>query len=117
MVDQVRTSSNRTTAAGADTPLGATPTAAGVNFAVYSQHASEVFLLLYSAAAEQPTDVIALAGPTNGVWHIHVDGVAPGQLYGYRVAGQYDPATGLRFNSAKVVLDPADLKKNLDRKR
>ena len=106
MVDQVRTSSNRTTAAGADTPLGATPTAAGVNFAVYSQHASEVFLLLYSAAAEQPTDVIALAGPTNGVWHIHVDGVAPGQLYGYRVAGQYDPATGLRFNSAKVVLDP-----------
>ena len=106
MVDQVRTSSNRTTAAGADTPLGATPTAAGVNFAVYSQHASEVFLLLYSAAAGQPTDVIALAGPTNGVWHIHVDGVAPGQLYGYRVAGQYDPATGLRFNSAKVVLDP-----------
>ena len=91
MVDQVRTSSNRTTAAGADTPLGATPTAAGVNFAVYSQHASEVFLLLYSAADEQPTDVIALAGPTNGVWHIHVDGVAPGQLYGYRVGRTVRP--------------------------
>lgn len=45
-------------------------------------------------------------GPTDGVWHVHVDGVGAGQLYGYRVEGPFDPAQGLRFNPEKVLLDP-----------
>jgi glycogen operon protein len=106
MVNQLQVSTERRVTAGVTSPLGATPTAAGVNFALHSEHAGEVYLLLYGAADEQPTDVIALQGPTNAVWHAHVDGVAAGQLYGYRVGGPYFPAAGLRFNSAKVLLDP-----------
>lgn len=97
---------SRTTAAGHPSPLGATPAFGGVNFALYSAHATAVFLLLYDAADENPTDVIALDGPAEGTWHVHVDGVRPGQLYAYRVDGPYEPAAGLRFNPAKVVLDP-----------
>ena len=106
MADQVRVSTARALTAGTDSPLGATPTATGVNFAIFSQHATDVYLLLYSTADGQPTDVIPLQGPTNGVWHIHVDGVEAGQLYGYRLGGPFDPAAGLRFNTAKVLLDP-----------
>jgi isoamylase len=106
MVNELGTNTAHTSSAGATVSLGATPTATGVDFALCSQHATEVSLLLYSTPEGQPTDVIALQDPIDGVWHVHVEGVAAGQLYGYRVGGPYDPAKGLRFNTAKVVLDP-----------
>ncbi len=106
MADQLRPSATPTWTKGTDYPLGATLTETGVNFALYSQHAAAVFLVLYSTADGQPPGLIALQGPANGVWQVHVEGVKAGQLYGYRVVGQYSPAAGLRFNPAKVLLDP-----------
>jgi glycogen operon protein len=106
MADQLSTRTTRTLTAGTNSPLGATLTGSGVNFALYSRNATAVFLELYATADGSPTDVIALQGPTSGIWHVHVAGVAAGQLYGYRVDGPYDPAHGLRFNTAKLLLDP-----------
>src|SRR5262245_25957434 len=97
---------SKTVARGDHRPLGATPTATGVNFALYSQHAAAVFLLLFDAADGPPTDVIRLEGPTRCVWHVHVAGVRPGQLYAYKVDGEYRPHDGLRFTPHKLLLDP-----------
>src|SRR5262245_7851301 len=87
-------------------PLGATPTATGVNFALYSKHAGEVFLLLFDAAGGDPTDVIRFDQRTKFVWHALVDGVRPGQLYAYKVRGDHRPAEGMRFNEHKLLVDP-----------
>jgi isoamylase len=92
--------------AGIGYPLGATPTADGVNFALYSKHASEVFLLLFDAAAAEPSDVIRLRDRTKLVWHAHVRGLRAGQLYAYKVRGDFRPGEGLRFNEHKLLLDP-----------
>ena len=88
-------------------PLGATWDGAGVHFALYSANATAVELCLF----DNPTDGIAsaqfpLISGTDGVWHGFFDGIAPGQLYGYRVQGPYAPHDGLRFNPAKLLLDP-----------
>src|SRR5262245_26673029 len=91
---------------GSAWPLGATPTATGVNFALYSQHATEVSLLLFDTADGPPTDTIQLDQRTKFVWHAHVPGVRAGQLYGYRVGGEHRPTDGLRFNEHKLLLDP-----------
>jgi glycogen operon protein len=87
-------------------PLGATPVADGVNFALYSKHATEVFLLLFDSPGAPPSDVIQLRERDRMVWHAEVKGIGPGQLYGYKVRGEYRPETGLRFNDAKLLLDP-----------
>ena len=87
-------------------PLGATPSEEGVNFALYSAHASEVFLLLFDSPAGEPTDVIRLESRTKYIWHVFVSGVRPGQLYGYKVRGDFIPAQGMRFNENKLLLDP-----------
>jgi glycogen operon protein len=91
---------------GRSYPLGATPTTTGVNFAVYSRYASEVFLVLFDAPDGDPTDVIRLDNRDKLVWHAAIEGVRPGQLYGYKVHGEYRPELGLRFNDAKLLLDP-----------
>jgi glycogen operon protein len=91
---------------GTHYPLGATLTADGVNFAVYSQQASNVFLLLFDKPDGEPTDIIELRERDKFVWHAHVQGAKPGQLYGYKVRGEYRPEWGLRFNDAKLLLDP-----------
>jgi glycogen operon protein len=91
---------------GTHYPLGATVTTNGVNFALYSQHASEVFLLLFDTPDADPTDIIRLEERDKFVWHAHVKGVRGGQLYGYKVRGEYRPEWGLRFNDAKLLLDP-----------
>src|SRR5262245_20353587 len=91
---------------GAPWPLGATPTLTGVNFALYSQHATEVWLALFETADGPATDVVRLEHRTRFVWHAHLRGVRPGQLYGYRVHGEYRPRDGLRFNEHKLLLDP-----------
>ena len=88
-------------------PLGATWDGAGVNFAIFSEHADRVELCLFDApAARRETTRVPLPERTDFVWHGYLPGVRPGQLYGYRVSGPYDPRAGHRFNPAKVVLDP-----------
>src|SRR6266498_813934 len=88
-------------------PLGATWTALGVNFAIFSAHATRVELCLFdSADATKPATCVALPEQTNMIWHGYLPDVRPGQLYGYRVHGPYDPAAGHRFNPNKLLLDP-----------
>jgi glycogen operon protein len=88
-------------------PLGATWTGLGVNFAIYSVHATRVELCLFeSPDAERESMCVPLPEQTDMVWHGYLPDIRPGQLYGYRVHGPYDPAAGHRFNPAKVVVDP-----------
>ncbi len=88
-------------------PLGATWDGAGVNFALFSEHATRVELCLFdSPEASRESVRISLPEQTDRVWHGYLDGVLPGQLYGYRVHGPWEPEAGHRFNAAKVVLDP-----------
>ncbi|TCO81179.1 glycogen operon protein [Plasticicumulans lactativorans] len=91
---------------GSPWPLGATPDAHGVNFALYSAVAERVELCLFDAQGERETARFALAGPSDGVWHGQVPGLAAGARYGYRVHGPYQPAHGLRCNPHKLLLDP-----------
>jgi glycogen operon protein len=95
---------------GAPAPLGATVTAAGVNFSVFSKHATGIDLLLFDRVDdERPARVIPIDPRTNRqyhYWHIFVPGVRPGQIYGYRVDGPFDPKNGQRFDPKKVLLDP-----------
>src|SRR2546421_2452561 len=88
-------------------PLGATWTGVGVNFALFSAHATKVELCLFdSPDAKTESARIALAEQTDMVWHAFLPDARPNQLYGYRVHGPYEPQNGHRFNSNKVVLDP-----------
>jgi glycogen operon protein len=92
---------------GAAFPLGATPDRAGVNFALFSAHATRVELCLFDRPDRPFEDArMSLADRTDGVWHGYVPGLQPGHLYGYRVWGPWKPLEGHRFNPAKVVLDP-----------
>jgi glycogen operon protein len=95
---------------GRCSPLGATVVAGGVNFSVFSRNASGVELLFFDREDDaQPARVITIdpaANRTYHYWHVFVPGVRPGQLYAYRVQGPSDPANGLRFDPAKVLLDP-----------
>src|SRR4029077_1669229 len=88
-------------------PLGATWTGLGVNFALFSAYATRVDLCLFDSP-DAPTSSVCVALPehTDMVWHGYLPDVRPGQLYGYRVHGPYDPDAGHRFNPNKVVLDP-----------
>jgi isoamylase len=91
---------------GTTVPLGATLTPEGVNFALYSRNADEIELLLFDDPAGDPTDVIRVENRSRNIWHVLVHGIGAGQLYGYRVRGPFDPARGLRFNPAKLLIDP-----------
>jgi isoamylase len=86
-------------------PQGATWDGHGTNFAVWSEQASSVELCL-DARAERPAQSLALGQCTDGVWHGYVEGVGPGQRYGYRVDGPYAPERGQRFNPHKLLIDP-----------
>jgi isoamylase len=88
-------------------PLGATWDGAGVNFALFSEHATAVALCLFDERDPgKEIRQIRLEQRTDQVWHAYVPGVRPGALYAYRVNGPYDPAQGHRFNPAKALLDP-----------
>ena len=88
-------------------PLGATWDGAGVNFALFSEHATAVELCLFAAGDPQrETARVPLREHTDQVWHVYLPEVGPEQLYGYRVHGRWEPGAGHRFNPAKVVLDP-----------
>ena len=85
-------------------PLGATPFDTGVNFAVASNVADRVDLCLFDDHGVETR--VQLTDYDAGVWHGFVEGVGPGELYGYRVTGPYAPSKGLRCNPAKLLLDP-----------
>ena len=92
---------------GAPYPLGATWDGVGVNFAIFSEHATRVELCLFdSLDAEVESLTIPLPEQTDMVWHGYLPDVHPGQLYGYRVHGRYAPHIGRRFNPHKLVMDP-----------
>jgi isoamylase len=96
--------------AGHSSPLGATVVDGGVNFSLFSRGATGVELLLFDREDDaRPARVMRLdpaANRTYHYWHVCMPGIRPGQLYGYRVAGPSDPANGMRFDPAKVLLDP-----------
>ena len=95
---------------GHSSPLGASVTASGVNFSVFSRSAAAVELLLFDCEDNtQPARVVPIDPVTNRTyhyWHVFVPGLKPGQLYGYRIDGPSDPAKGMRFDPTKVLLDP-----------
>ena len=88
-------------------PLGAEWDGLGVNFAIYSAEAEQVEVALFdNPEDEQPSASVLLWHRTGPIWHGFIDKLMPGQLYGYRVYGPYDPDRGHRFNPYKVLLDP-----------
>jgi glycogen operon protein len=91
---------------GRPDPLGATWDGQGTNFALFAQHATRVELCLFDQTFGKETARIALPEQTRNVWHGYLQGVRPGQLYGYRVHGRYAPREGLRFNPNKLLIDP-----------
>jgi glycogen operon protein len=89
---------------GRPTPLGATWDGEGTNVALFSSGAENVDVCLFD---EQDRETrIALEESTHHVWHGYLPQVGPGQRYGFRVAGPFDPAQGLRYNASKLLLDP-----------
>jgi isoamylase len=92
---------------GTPYPLGASWDGEGVNFALFSEHAEAVTLLLFEdPRSGVPSTVIPLTETTDQVWHVYLPDVRPGALYGYRVDGPYDPGAGHRFNPNKLLIDP-----------
>jgi isoamylase len=91
---------------GAAAPLGATCDQYGVNFALFSANGEKVELCLFDAAGERELARLSLPSRTGDIWHGYVRGLAPGQRYGYRVYGPYDPPNGHRFNPHKLLFDP-----------
>ena len=98
--------SNQRVGPGLPNPLGATWDGAGVNFALFSAHATKVEVCLFDPKGRRETARIALPEYTHEVWHGYLPDVRPGQLYGYRVHGPYDPPSGHRFNPNKLLIDP-----------
>jgi glycogen operon protein len=85
-------------------PLGATLTGTGTNFSLFSEHAERVELCLFDEEGNE--ERIEVCDTTFFTWHCFLPGIEAGQRYGYRVHGPYDPERGLRFNPAKLLLDP-----------
>lgn len=95
------------TSEGKPYPLGATWDGLGVNFAIFSEHATKVELCLFdSADATVETHRINLPERDAFVWHGYIKDLRPGQVYGYRIYGPYEPENGLRFNPNKLLADP-----------
>jgi glycogen operon protein len=95
----------RTLLPGKPHPLGATPTAVGTNFSLFSENATCVSVCFFDEAGKQ-TDSVALRERTAFVWHGLIRDIKPGQRYGYRVEGPWQPEQGLRFNANKLLVDP-----------
>src|SRR6266511_2325947 len=92
---------------GSAAPLGATWDGEGVNFSIFSEHGEAVELCLFDQPeAEEESDRIEMQERTDLIWHCYLPDVRPGQLYGYRVHGPYEPEQGHRFNPTKLLIDP-----------
>ena len=92
-------------------PFGATPFPGGVNFAVFSRHATALSLVLFKEGAEDPVAEIILdptQNKTGDVWHVFVLNLPSDMLYGYRLNGAFAPKAGHRFSNKAIVLDPFD---------
>ena len=87
-------------------PLGATWDGKGTNFALFSANAEAVELCLFDPQGKKETERLALPEYTEQIWHGFLPDVKPGQLYGYRVHGPYEPSAGHRFNPNKLLVDP-----------
>lgn len=87
-------------------PLGSNYDGRGTNFALFSRNAEKVELCLFDSKGKNETHRIELVEYTDEVWHCYIEGIKPGQLYGYRVYGEYSPNKGHRFNGNKLLLDP-----------
>jgi isoamylase len=98
--------SDRRVSAGAPHPLGATWDGRGTNFAIFSANAEKVELCLFDKHGRRELERLVLPERTEDVWHGYLTHVVPGQLYGYRVYGPYDPLNGHRFNPHKLLIDP-----------
>lgn len=91
---------------GTPYPLGSHYDGRGVNFALFSAHATKVELCLFNQNGTEEVSRIAVTVNDNNVWHVYVGGLKPGQIYGYRVYGPYKPEEGHRFNPNKLLFDP-----------
>src|ERR1700722_9301716 len=89
---------------GSPGSLGATWDGQGTNFALYSENATGVDLCLFEGDGTESR--LPIRRCTEFVWHIYVDGIGPGQRYGYRVHGPWEPEKGQRFNPKNVLRDP-----------
>ncbi|AJE21448.1 glycogen debranching protein GlgX [Azotobacter chroococcum] len=87
-------------------PLGATWDGLGVNFALFSAHATKVELCLFNESGQTELERIELPEYTDEIWHGYLPDAHPGQVYGYRVYGPYAPDAGHRFNPNKLLIDP-----------
>jgi len=98
--------SDRRITAGSPHPLGATWDGRGTNFALFSSTAGKVELCLFDKTGRNEIDRVVLPERTEDVWHGYLPYAQPGQLYGYRVYGPYEPEAGHRFNPHKLLIDP-----------
>ncbi len=110
MTDHEVTPASCVTRPGHPWPFGASITPTGVQFSLFSRHATAVTLCLFDKEDQvKPSGEVELhpeEGRTGDVWHVHCEGLGEGTLYAYRVDGPFDPSRGHRFNSNKVLLDP-----------
>lgn len=91
---------------GSPDRLGSVYDGRGVNFAVFSAHATKIELCLFAEDGKTEVQRIALPGRTGDIWHGYVPGIKPGQLYGLRAHGPFEPGKGHRFDPSKLLLDP-----------
>ncbi|MEJ7556707.1 MAG: glycogen debranching protein GlgX [Pedobacter sp.] len=91
---------------GTPSPLGSTWDGQGVNFSLYAYNATAVELCLFDENSGRAHTVVRLFERTNQIWHVYIPGIQPGQCYGYRVHGAFEPTEGHRFNSNKLLIDP-----------
>src|ERR671928_1487592 len=92
---------------GSPYPQGATWDGQGVNFSIFSEHATGVELCLFDSPDDpEESHRIELRERTDLIWHGYLPDARPGQLYGYRVHGPYEPERGHRFNPFKLLIDP-----------
>src|SRR5690606_33298855 len=87
-------------------PLGASYDGSGVNFAVFSGHASKIELCMFDTHGRRERHRYALPECTDEIWHGYLPGAGPGLVYGYRAHGPYDPRKGHRYNPHKLLIDP-----------
>ena len=87
-------------------PLGSVYDGKGVNFALFSEHATKVELCIFNESGSEEEYRYVIEESTNNIWHIYLEGAKPGLVYGYRVYGLYKPEQGYRFNPNKLLIDP-----------
>ena len=87
-------------------PLGSSYDGRGTNFSIFSANATKVVLCLFDESGTEEISQIEINENDHNIWHIYVENVKPGQVYGYRVYGEYKPLEGKRFNPNKLLIDP-----------